>query len=88
MDISPSLLAVALSWRTLLDIILITTGMFFLLLTLARLGTWKIMAGIFLALVVLILVSHWCSVPLLVALVLVSHWCPVPTLVALALVSR
>ena len=54
MDISPSLLAVALSWRTLLDIILITTGMFFLLLTLARLGTWKIMAGIFLALVVFI----------------------------------
>ncbi len=45
------------SWRALLDILLISAGIFFLYRTLLRLGTWKIMAGILLALVVFILAS-------------------------------
>lgn len=54
MELSSSFLEAAFSWRTLLDIALISTGLFFLQRTLMRLGTWKIMAGIFLALVVFI----------------------------------
>lgn len=54
MELSSSFLEAALSWRTLLDIVLISTGLFFLQRTLMRLGTWKIMAGIFLALIVFI----------------------------------
>jgi len=46
-----------LSWRSLLDILLIATGLFVLYQTLLRLGTWKIMAGILLALMVFILAS-------------------------------
>jgi diadenylate cyclase len=46
-----------LSWRSVLDILLITAGLFFLYRTLLRLGTWKIMAGILLALVVFILAN-------------------------------
>jgi DNA integrity scanning protein DisA with diadenylate cyclase activity len=46
-----------LSWRSALDILLIAAGLFFLYRTLLRLGTWKIMAGILLALVVFILAS-------------------------------
>ena len=34
------------SWRAVLDILLISAGLFFLHRTLLRLGTWKIMAGI------------------------------------------
>nr|WP_321466706.1 diadenylate cyclase [uncultured Desulfobulbus sp.] len=45
------------SWRAVLDILLITAGLFFLYRTLLRLGTWKIMAGILLALVVFILAN-------------------------------
>ena len=37
------------SWRAVLDILLISAGLFFLHRTLLRLGTWKIMAGIVLA---------------------------------------
>lgn len=46
-----------LSWRSALDILLIAAGLFFLYRTLLRLGTWKIMAGILLALVVFILAN-------------------------------
>ncbi|MCL2791348.1 MAG: diadenylate cyclase [Desulfobulbus sp.] len=46
-----------LSWRSVLDILLIAAGLFFLHQTLHRLGTWKIMVGILLALVVFILAS-------------------------------
>jgi len=45
------------SWRAALDILLIAAGLFFLYRTLLRLGTWKIMAGILLALVVFILAN-------------------------------
>jgi len=46
-----------LSWRALLDILLISAGLFFLYRTLLRLGTWKIMAGILLAFLVFILAN-------------------------------
>ena len=46
-----------LTWRAVLDILLIAAGIFFLYRTLLRLGTWKIMAGILMALVVFILAN-------------------------------
>ncbi|MCL2458829.1 MAG: diadenylate cyclase [Desulfobulbus sp.] len=46
-----------LSWRSVLDVLLIAAGLFFLYRTLLRLGTWKIMAGILMALVVFILAN-------------------------------
>jgi len=42
-------------WRSLLDILLIAAGLFFLYHTLLRLGTWKIVAGIFLAVAVFLM---------------------------------
>jgi len=45
------------SWRAVLDILLISAGIFFLNRTLLRLGTWKIMAGILLAFLIFILAS-------------------------------
>ena len=54
MELSSSFIEAAFSWRTILDIALISTALFFLQRTLMRLGTWKIMAGIFLALFVFI----------------------------------
>jgi uncharacterized protein (TIGR00159 family) len=45
------------TWRAVLDILLISAGLFFLYRTLLRLGTWKIMAGILLALVIFILAN-------------------------------
>ena len=45
------------SWRALLDVLLISAGLFFLYRTLLRLGTWKIMAGILLAFLVFILAN-------------------------------
>ena len=45
------------SWRAILDILLISAGLFFLYRTLLRLGTWKIMAGIVLAFLVFVLAS-------------------------------
>ena len=45
------------TWRAVLDILLISAALFFLYRTLLRLGTWKIMAGILLALVVFILAN-------------------------------
>lgn len=41
-----------LVWQTLLDICLITAGIFFLYRTFIRLGTWKILVGIIIALMV------------------------------------
>ncbi len=40
------------TWRAVLDIFLITVGLFFLYRTLLRLGTWKIVSGILLAMAV------------------------------------
>ncbi len=45
------------SWRALLDILLISAGLFFLYRTLLRLGTWKIMAGILLAFLIFIVAN-------------------------------
>lgn len=45
------------TWRAILDMLLIAAALFFLYRTLLRLGTWKIMAGILLALVVFILAN-------------------------------
>lgn len=41
-----------LTWQAMLDIALIAVGLFFLYRTLVRLGTWKILLGIFAALLV------------------------------------
>ena len=46
-----------ITWRAVLDILLISAGLFFLYRTLLRLGTWKIMAGILLALLIFILAN-------------------------------
>ncbi|MCG6946191.1 MAG: diadenylate cyclase [Deltaproteobacteria bacterium] len=43
-----------LDWRVILDVILITAALFFLYRTLLRLGTWKIVTGIFLAMAIFI----------------------------------
>lgn len=45
------------SWRAILDILLISAGLFFLYRTLLRLGTWKIMAGIVMAFFVYVLAN-------------------------------
>jgi len=44
-------------WRALIDILLMSAGLFFLYRTLQRLGTWGIAAGILIALVVYLLAS-------------------------------
>ena len=44
-------------WRALIDILLISAGLFFLYRTLQRLGTWGIAAGILIALVIYLLAS-------------------------------
>jgi uncharacterized protein (TIGR00159 family) len=46
-----------LSWRGLLDIFLMSAGIFFLYRTLLSLGTWKIVTGILLAIIVFLLAS-------------------------------
>jgi len=46
-----------LSWRAVLDIFLIAAGLFFLYRTLIRLGTWKIVAGILVAMAVFLVAS-------------------------------
>jgi uncharacterized protein (TIGR00159 family) len=46
-----------LTWQAILDIVLITTGLFFLYRTLVRLGTWKIVVGILAAFLVIALAS-------------------------------
>ena len=45
------------SWRVILDIFLMATGMFFLYRTLVRLGTWKIVAGLLLAMLLFFVAS-------------------------------
>jgi uncharacterized protein (TIGR00159 family) len=46
-----------LAWRTLADILLMAAGLFFLYRTLLRLGTWKIVAGILVALLIYLVAS-------------------------------
>ncbi len=46
-----------LTWQAILDIVIITTGLFFLYRTLVRLGTWKIVVGILAAFLVIALAS-------------------------------
>jgi len=46
-----------LSWRAILDIFLIAAGLFLLYRTLIRLGTWKIVAGILVAMAVFLFAS-------------------------------
>ncbi len=53
----PVLVRELLSWRAVLDIFLIAAGLFFLYRTLLRLGTWKIVAGILLAMAVFLVAS-------------------------------
>jgi len=51
------LIRALLSWRAFLDIFLIAAGLFFLYRTLLRLGTWKIVAGILIAMAVFLVAS-------------------------------
>lgn len=44
-------------WHTILDILVIAAGMFFLYRTLIRLGTWKIVSGILVAALIFIAAS-------------------------------
>jgi diadenylate cyclase len=44
-----------LNWQTLLDIVLIAAGLFFLYRTFLRLGTWKILIGMLAAFIVFII---------------------------------
>ena len=53
----PVLVRELLSWRAVLDIFLIGAGLFFLYRTLLRLGTWKIVAGILVAMAVFLVAS-------------------------------
>ena len=46
-----------LGWREVLDIFLIAMGLFFAYRTLNRLGTWKIVLGIFVAMVIFIIAN-------------------------------
>jgi NADH:ubiquinone oxidoreductase subunit 3 (subunit A) len=54
-----------LDWRTIIDIALIATCLFFLYQTISRLGTWKIVVGIlaammiFLAILVIGFIYEW-----------------------------
>ena len=43
-----------LDWRVILDVLLISAALFFLYRSLLRLGTWKIVSGIFLAMVIFV----------------------------------
>lgn len=47
-----------ISWRAVLDIILIALALFFLYRTLIRLGTWKIVAGILIAAVIFFIANY------------------------------
>lgn len=51
-------MAQILAWRSILDILLIAAGLFFLYRTVIRLGTWKIVAGILLAAVFFVVASY------------------------------
>jgi diadenylate cyclase len=51
------LIRALLSWRAVLDIFLIAAGLFFLYRTLLRLGTWKIVAGIVVAMAIFLVAS-------------------------------
>ncbi len=49
---SMKVITAVFNWRVILDILLIAAGLFFLYRTLLRLGTWKIVAGILVALLI------------------------------------
>ena len=51
------LVRLVLDWRVILDILLITAALFLLYRTLHRLGAWKIVAGIFLAIAIFVVAS-------------------------------
>jgi diadenylate cyclase len=51
------LLRAFLDWRVILDVLLISAALFFLYRTLLRLGTWKIVTGIFLAMVIFVVAN-------------------------------
>jgi len=57
MHTTNALLSQMLSWQALLDIGILTAGLYFLYRTLAKLGTWKIFVGICLAFLVFVLAS-------------------------------
>jgi diadenylate cyclase len=46
-----------LDWRVILDVLLISAALFFLYRSLLRLGTWKMVTGIFLAMVVFVIAN-------------------------------
>jgi len=51
------LVRLVLDWRVILDILLITAALFLLYRTLHKLGAWKIVAGIFLAIAIFVVAS-------------------------------
>ena len=51
------LLKLMLDWRVLLDILLLAAALFFLYRALLKLGAWKIVAGIFLAIVIFVVAN-------------------------------
>lgn len=57
MNVFDTFLVQFLSWQALLDIGIISAGLFFLYRTLTRLGTWKIFVGICLAFLVFVFAS-------------------------------
>jgi uncharacterized protein (TIGR00159 family) len=54
LTVSAKLIHEVFNWRVALDLLLITAGIFFLHRTLLRLGTWKIVAGIVLAMAIFV----------------------------------
>ncbi|GAB6097926.1 hypothetical protein JCM14469_41800 [Desulfatiferula olefinivorans] len=52
------MLSPLITWRSLLDVVLIAAALFFLYRTLIRLGTWKIVSGMLIAAVVFFLASY------------------------------
>lgn len=60
MELSSSLVLVKelFAWRAMVDILLMAAGLFFLYRTLLRLGTWKIVAGILIAMSIFVIASY------------------------------
>jgi DNA integrity scanning protein DisA with diadenylate cyclase activity len=56
MDFTPSVKHF-LDWRAVIDILLMSAGMFFLYQTLKRIGTWGIAAGVLIAMALYLLAS-------------------------------
>ena len=51
------MLKLMLDWRVILDILLLAAALFLLYRTLHRLGAWKIVAGIFLAIAIFVIAN-------------------------------